>query len=531
MENDEEIYDAIIVGGGMSGLVTAYMLRDQRILLLERDGRLGGRVETAMAGDVAYNVGTQFFNDAATSFVDLVNELGIERTHLDPMSVPIAVYVNGQLHDGLRFLMSPGTLLGALKVWSKAYRASRIFLGSHDDPRWHELASRTLAQLQQGDPPTVRTLINAYLRGACVSKPERTSAGIGALLTLDIFKANDVAFAVGGTQSITDAMATRLEHRVVSGAEVVSVTEIDGLVTTRYRRERTEYAVTSRAAVVSTPPPITLDIVPNLPERKRRALERIDYGPIVAVTVFFDRSIPWQRWSTLLCADAVFSGATDVTYGTEADADPANPVICNFFVSIPPDDKDEIRQLLAASDEDIVSSVIADLERVLSDERVAAHMIDAGVTRYPIGELELSPEYYRDLLPDLPTPFGNIHFCGDYTHPYSFLEGAALSGFRAARELGSRHVVSDEDEVAFFDPPRWGPVGVSALGSAALLTAAGLLRGGRGGLSASIAGGALFAATASYPFLLPPHRRVYAAVATTSALLGGIISMRSRVTL
>jgi protoporphyrinogen oxidase len=57
------IYDAVIVGGGIAGLVTAYMLRDQNVLLLERTDRLGGKVETVTVGDTTLNIGTQFFNE------------------------------------------------------------------------------------------------------------------------------------------------------------------------------------------------------------------------------------------------------------------------------------------------------------------------------------------------------------------------------------------------------------------------------------------------------------------------------------
>ncbi len=60
------------------------------------------------------------------------------------------------------------------------------------------------------------------------------------------------------------------------------------------------------------------------------------------------------------------------------------------------------------------------------------YIIDTKVTRFPMGELELSPEYYLELLPHLPKPVGNIYFCGDYTESQSFVSGAVFSGFRVA---------------------------------------------------------------------------------------------------
>lgn len=69
-----------------------------------------------------------------------------------------------------------------------------------------------------------------------MSKPERTSAGIGALLTADVFNTGDMAFVTGGTQKITDVMVSRLEGKVMDQAEVTRVEEKDGVVNTHFRR-------------------------------------------------------------------------------------------------------------------------------------------------------------------------------------------------------------------------------------------------------------------------------------------------------
>ena len=60
-------------------------------------------------------------------------------------------------------------------------------------------------------------------------------------------------------------------------------------------------------------------------------------------------------------------------------------------------------------------------------------------------EIELSPEYYSELLPHIPEPLGNIRFAGDYTHPMSFVDGAVLSAVTTARELGSDLVTAEDD--------------------------------------------------------------------------------------
>ena len=68
-------YDAIIVGGGLAGLTTAYMLRDKNILVLEKEARFGGRVLSEQVYGLTNNIGTQFFSDCDNSMVQMFDEL------------------------------------------------------------------------------------------------------------------------------------------------------------------------------------------------------------------------------------------------------------------------------------------------------------------------------------------------------------------------------------------------------------------------------------------------------------------------
>jgi hypothetical protein len=189
------IYDAVIVGGGIAGLVTAYMLRDQNVLLLERTDRLGGKVETVTVGDTTLNIGTQFFNEDDTSFVRLIDELGVQRTPHTGGSSPYALHMDGQLRDDFGYLLRPKNLVDGIRLFSAMYRATNTFKLPSDDPRWREIMTTTLADLQQGYRSEVLGPVNTYMRGACVAKPSRTAGGMGALLTFDVIA--ELSFAEG----------------------------------------------------------------------------------------------------------------------------------------------------------------------------------------------------------------------------------------------------------------------------------------------------------------------------------------------
>ncbi|MDG2260797.1 MAG: NAD(P)/FAD-dependent oxidoreductase [Actinomycetota bacterium] len=511
-------YDVVIVGGGIAGLVTAYMLRDQNVLLLERTDRLGGKVETTTVGDTTLNIGTQFFNEEDTSFVRLIDELGVQRTPHTGGSSPYALHMGGQLRDDFGYLFRPKNLFHGLRLLSAMYRATNTFRLPSDDPRWQKIMQTTLAELQQGYPPDVLGPVNTYMRGACVSKPSRTAGGIGALLTFDVIA--DLSFAEGGTQQITDELARRIGDRAVTEAEVLEVVDHGDTVTTRIREGGSERVVTSKAVVMATPPAAVVDTVANLPDATREALESVRWGPIIVVSIFLDPAFTWPRWVGILSDEAIFPGLIDATYDQELGPD--DPVIYNCFVSVPPDETALIQDLAAKPDDEIADLVVADLGKVLSDHDVDAFVRDTMVTRYPLGELELSPEYYLDVLPHLEHPVGNIHLTGDYTHRASFLAGAAHSGFRAARALGSEHVVSEEHEIVMAEVPRWGWVGFAALIAAAAVGVGGAILGGTVGIVIVALAVLLLGLTAVWPYLLPPNRSINMALFGVSVALGAV---------
>lgn len=522
---DESLCDTVIIGGGIAGLTAAYMLRDRKLLLLEQEDRFGGRVRSEEINEAAYNIGTQYLNEEDNSFIHLIDELGIERITHDVTTAPIALYLNDQLYLEYFSLMNLKVVLDGIRLFSSMYRKSKTFQLPSDDPRWRELAKQNLAELQQGYGPEILAIVNSYLKGACVSKPERTSAGMGAIITMDIFCAGDLAFVKGGTQKITDAMVGKLDGKVMKGAGVVKVVEEDGIVSTHFQKNGKEHIVKSKSAVMAVPPQIALELIPQLPDWKKEALAKVDYGPITVVSVFLKRSIPWKRWMVMLCNNVMISFIFDVTFDTDDDKNEDNPIIYNFIISIPPDEKKEIEAFLAKSDEEIVTLALNDFEHIMPKADIDEYIIDTKVTRFPIGELELSPEYYLELLPQLQKPVGNIHFCGDYTDGQSFISGAAFSAFRVARELGSTYVVSEEDEIIFPKVSRWGVSGWVTMICNILLIAVGFFLPSSFGTTLSIGAFLLLAFTAAFPSFFPPSEKLYGVLLGITIGFGGVIGL------
>ena len=81
-------YDTIIVGGGISGLNTAYQIIKKhpthRILIIEGSNRLGGRLNTIKYKGTQYEAGGARFNNKHSRLIKLLNDF-----NLDSKKVPI----------------------------------------------------------------------------------------------------------------------------------------------------------------------------------------------------------------------------------------------------------------------------------------------------------------------------------------------------------------------------------------------------------------------------------------------------------
>ena len=142
---EERIYDAVIVGGGISGLCAAYGLRDKDVCLLESDDRFGGRVLSEKFNDVLYNVGTQFIEDDKNDFNKLLEELGVEKKKQDVEPAYSMFWDNKLYEDAYDFPLSWREKIDSLRFISKAYRWDKLFLLPQDDPRWQNLVKKPLS--------------------------------------------------------------------------------------------------------------------------------------------------------------------------------------------------------------------------------------------------------------------------------------------------------------------------------------------------------------------------------------------------
>ena len=305
--------DAVIVGGGIAGLASAWDLRNRDILVLEASDRLGGRIRSETRDPYWLNLGAHVFSGPGSATARLCADVGVEVA-----SVPgqlAAVELNGRLVVGGRPELYPLRLpltTSERVALSKAGARLRLAVARYRNaaaPREGESAPQARRRLLQfGDDQTFADWLgpmpgdaDALFRTTVIrstAEPEEISAGQGIGYFALVWAAGGGLSRniVGGAGVLVDGIAAELGNKVMTGCEVTAVMPGDDVVTVSFTRDGVAEQVTARQAVVATKAFQAAAIVRDLPSDTQRALEAIPYGPTVVMAVLTDERgpMPWD---------------------------------------------------------------------------------------------------------------------------------------------------------------------------------------------------------------------------------------------
>jgi protoporphyrinogen/coproporphyrinogen III oxidase len=441
-------YDAVIVGGGLAGLTAAWELRDRRVVVLEAEGRVGGRIRSEPRDPYWANFGAHLFPAPTTYLGSLVSALGLATTPVTGTTTAIAW--NDQIVTHERLETYPFRLALPLPARVSLIRAGlRIRAGlvdyarattpapgdTPDDVRRRALRFRndlSFAAYLGSLHPDVASIIRAAVNRVA-AEPEQVAAGAGLALfefagTLSASKGTSHHHnLVGGSSLLPQAIATALRDRVCTGARVLRVRSAGSGVEVVFERGRSHQQVTAATAIVATPAPITLDLVPNLPPAVAVAIGRIEYGTYVVGSILTrERSrMPWDDIYAMVTPKRSFNmffNTASVLRGGGPRAAGGSLMVygAGGFA----------RALLGYSDDEIARLFRRDLLELFPEAEDVIEDIE--VCRWTNG-IAYSWPGRATIQSDLEQPTGAVILAGDYMAGFSDMDSAAASGQRAAR--------------------------------------------------------------------------------------------------
>jgi oxygen-dependent protoporphyrinogen oxidase len=444
-----EVYDAVIVGGGLAGLSAAWFLRHRRILLLEARPRVGGRVMSVRDGGYWVNLGAQLFPGEDAELSLLAELLGV-------CVLPVPGSFLSVLDDGrilnprrpeallFKLRLSPRERLAFLRAAIKLRRATRAFgagdrgVAAHSAPARARHASflddQTFADFLGPLPPRVDAIFRTIAHRAS-AEPEELSAGAAITVIAGVLSpkrgASLLARTVkGGTEQIIEAIADKLAGRIACGCAVNRVRTREDGVLIDCSVSGTGRTFMARHVVLATPAPVTRSIL-DPPEPLDSALASVVYGAFVSMGIFTSEK-QRTRWDDIYalttpgCSfDFVFNHANVLRRPEERQPGGSLMLYCGG---------PRAAALCQDHDAEIERTYLADLFRVFPELR--GKVRDTTVQRWPIGTA-LSAPGRAQLQPIIERGVASqsIHLAGDYLYPLGSMEAATQSGMRAAKSV------------------------------------------------------------------------------------------------
>lgn len=317
----------IVIGGGISGLATAWLLRDKAhqagvevdLGLLEKESRVGGKILSKREEGYLCEWGPNGFLDSKPQTLELCTEIGINgKLHRSNDNARKRfIYSGGELHrlpeNGPSFLKSrliswPGKLRLALEPTpfiSRAPEGVDETLGDFGRRRLgrealDKLIAPMVSGIFAGDPETM-SLVSCFPR---IAELEREYGGlVRAMIMLAKKKKREraagkvVSSAAGpggvltsfreGIQSLTDTLAASLGAAITPGSPVVSVEKGHSVPFRLQCADGSEHQ--ADVVIVAAPAFATAGMLDTLDPAMTSLLARIPYAPMTVICFGYER--------------------------------------------------------------------------------------------------------------------------------------------------------------------------------------------------------------------------------------------------
>ncbi|MDB4934057.1 MAG: amine oxidase [Labilithrix sp.] len=457
-----------IIGAGLAGLSCAYEMKRAGLTatIYEASDRAGGRCWSmggSFGGPVTFpgqviERGGELIDTAHATMKAYANEFGLTLTDINKEPGEAFYRVGGQTYSEATVVEQYRVLVDAMRDDLRTVGSPTAASFTASDAALDRLSLREYLRTRNA-PPVIRAVVDTAYTIEYGLDADQLSC-LSFLLFIHADRRSKFApwgvfsderyHIVGGNQQVAKGLADRLPGQIQYGRALAKVAKLsDGRVQLTLREGTTTRTVTHDAVVIAIPfsvlRDVTLDASVGLPPAKVRAIQQFRMGTNAKMMIGFS-SRPWigvgsngasysdmpnhqTSWETdALNATATRGILTDYSGGARgASLDPSNvQAHAAAFLT----DLDKIFPgANAAATRDKRGNVLAHLEawprNPLTKGSYSANQIG----------------YFTTIADQEAVPVGNVFFAGEHTSSFyewqGFMEGAALSGLRAAGEVSA----------------------------------------------------------------------------------------------
>ncbi len=298
-----DVFDHIVIGGGISGLTRAYYLQKsgQNVLLLEKEQRTGGVIHSK---ETTYGVTELGPNSLALNpkLEKLIHELGLENRVIKADVIAQKRYL---FLKGKPVLINPKTLLFSNKIigfGSKIKLLSERFKPAQSTPE-ESLAD---AVRRRFNDQILAHLVEPVITGIYAGSPEKLEYATsmkrlyameqeygsftkGFLASRKAGNKREIISFKGGLQALTKALKEKLQHVKFETVNSLEIAENDVNVTT----EKATYKANNCSLAV--PAHVAAKLLTPIDGTLARQIGEVHYPSLLGWQVTFETSAITQR--------------------------------------------------------------------------------------------------------------------------------------------------------------------------------------------------------------------------------------------
>lgn len=300
----------VVIGGGVSGLSSAYLLRDLKPVLLEQATQFGGNSRGEIIGNTSYSIGAAYLvkPTKGSDVEHLLKDLSLLDKVRAETSEAATVFLKGQFQ---RPFWSGATDHAAAPEFQRVFKIFKTILEtqypnvpySHDTgltpelyKAWDQMNFRAWMDKYLGPVhPHIEEYLQLYAWSSfCGSLNEISAAQMLNFITSET---DQVLALPGGNAAITEALYQKLNRELPpnslrAGCFVIDITpNAEGVQILYEDAKRVLRCLQAKSCVFAAPKFVAAKVINGLPLVQYQAISNITYRAYIVANVLLNRKI------------------------------------------------------------------------------------------------------------------------------------------------------------------------------------------------------------------------------------------------